>query len=418
MRTEVEIINIGDELLIGQVVNTNASWMGSLLSQNGFYVKTIKAIADSAEAIESALDYATKNAQVILLSGGLGPTKDDITKKVLAKYFESDMYFNEQSYENIARLFYSRGFPVSDDNRLQAFLPVKAQAIPNRNGTAYGMWFEKDNTVIVSMPGVPFEMKTMMEKEVLPRLKARFSVEVYYQKVIMTTGLGESMLAKEIEAEENALPEYIKLAYLPKPGFVRLRLSARGTDDAQLKSDLEYHTSQIVSRLGKKVVYGSDEDSLEQVLGNLLLKHQLTVSTAESCTGGTIAQTLTSKAGSSAYFLGGIVSYSNEAKMHLLGVDKVLIDNFGAVSKEVVEQMARGGQKAFKSDYCIATSGIAGPGGGTDEKPVGTTWIALAGPKGVISAKYSLGEDRGRNIFRASTIALNLLRMAIMDGLD
>jgi nicotinamide-nucleotide amidase len=414
-KAQVEIINIGDELLIGQVVNTNASWMGQILSENGFNVKRISSIADTKEAITDSLNKAKEDINIVLLSGGLGPTKDDITKKVLAEYFDSDFYFNEEAYQNIRDLFESRGFRISQVNKDQANLPVKSTPIPNKNGTAYGMWFEEENRVVVSMPGVPFEMKTMMEFEIIPRLKEKFKPEIYLQKTIMTSGVGESMVAEMIEEEEDNLPEFMKLAYLPRPGLVRLRLSARGQDEQVLQDQLESEVQKIVNKLGDKIVFGYDDQSLEEALAHILVQQKKTVSTAESCTGGTIAQMLTSIAGSSAYFHGGVVSYSNEAKNEMLGVDAENIEKYGAVSEQVVRQMAEGARKKFNTHYAMATSGIAGPDGGTPEKPVGYTWIAVAGPKETIALSFQFGEHRGRNITRSALTALNMLRKMMLE---
>lgn len=417
MKAKVEIINIGDELLIGQVINTNASWMGTILSEHGFEVIKISVVSDERAQIENAISAAMEKSDIVLISGGLGPTKDDITKKVLAEYFDSEMYFNEEAFHNIENLFKSRGFKITSVNKAQANLPKKAKAIPNKNGTAYGMWFDKEEKVIVSMPGVPFEMKTMMENEVIPRLEAQFKPEKYFQKTIMTTGVGESFLAGIIEEVEDNLPEHIKLAYLPRPGLVRLRLSARGVDEQIIKGEIQAEVDKIISVLGEKIVFGYDDISLETALAQLLVQQNKTISTAESCTGGHIAHMLTSLAGSSRYFNGSVVSYSNEAKNEVLGVSSKDIEKFGAVSETVVRQMAEGVRRQLNTDYSMATSGIAGPDGGSDEKPVGYTWIAVSGPKGTVSKVHQLGEHRGRNIMRASLIALNMLRgMILEDG--
>lgn len=415
MKAKVEIINIGDELLIGQVINTNASWMGTILSEHGFEVIKISVVSDERAQIENAISAAMEKSDIVLISGGLGPTKDDITKKVLAEYFDSEMYFNEEAFHNIENLFKSRGFKITSVNKAQANLPKKAKAIPNKNGTAYGMWFDKEEKVIVSMPGVPFEMKTMMENEVIPRLEAQFKPEKYFQKTIMTTGVGESFLAGIIEEVEDNLPEHIKLAYLPRPGLVRLRLSARGVDEQIIKEEIQAEVDKIISVLGEKIVFGYDDISLETALAQLLVQQNKTISTAESCTGGHIAHMLTSLAGSSRYFHGSVVSYSNEAKNEVLGVSSKDIEKFGAVSETVVRQMAEGVRRQLNTDYSMATSGIAGPDGGSDEKPVGYTWIAVSGPKGTVSKVHQLGEHRGRNIMRASLIALNMLRVMILE---
>lgn len=415
MKAKVEIINIGDELLIGQVINTNASWMGSILSEHGFEVVKITVVSDEGSQIEDSISSAMETSDIVLLSGGLGPTKDDITKKVLAEYFNSEMYFNEEAFQNNENLFKSRGFKITGVNRDQANLPKKAKAIPNKNGTAYGMWFDKDEKVIVSMPGVPFEMKTMMENEVIPRLEEQFKPEKYFQKTIMTTGVGESFLAGLIEEVEDNLPEHIKLAYLPRPGLVRLRLSARGVDERQIQEDIKAEVDKIISILGDKIVFGYDDISLEAALAQLLVEQKKTISTAESCTGGHIAHLMTSLAGSSQYFHGSVVSYSNEAKNEVLGVKADDIEKYGAVSESVVRQMAEGARKKLNTDYSMATSGIAGPDGGSDEKPVGYTWIAVSGPNATISKVHQFGEHRGRNIMRASLTALNMLREMILE---
>lgn len=418
MKASVEIINIGDELLIGQVVNSNASWMGQILSEAGFSVKQMRAISDDKDDIVKALDDALDAVDIVLFSGGLGPTNDDITKKVLADYFQSEMYFNEEAYANVLKLFKARGFVVSEVNKNQAYLPKEAIAIPNINGTAYGMWFQAKGKVIVSMPGVPFEMKAMMENEVVPRLISEFNPEKYYQKTIMTQGLGESFLAKKIEAVENALPAHISLAYLPRPGIVRLRLSGRGNNESKLREEIWQEVSKIEAILGQEVVYAYDDMSMEEALGELLQNSNDKIASAESCTGGKIAHKITSVAGSSAYFEGSIISYSNEVKQNVLKVSAADIENFGAVSETVVRQMAEGARKQLNADYAVATSGIAGPDGGTEDKPVGATWIAVAGPRRCEAVLHQFGEHRGRNIERASLTALNMLRIMILKDKD
>lgn len=417
MKAKVEIINIGDELLIGQVINTNASWMGTMLSEHGFEVVKVTVVSDERSQIKNSISAAMQSSDIVLISGGLGPTKDDITKKVLAEYFDSEMYFNEEAFHNIENLFKSRGFKVTGVNKDQANLPKKAKAIPNKNGTAYGMWFNIEDKVVVSMPGVPFEMKTMMENEVVPRLEEQFKPEKYFQKTIMTTGVGESFLAGLIEEVEDNLPEYIKLAYLPRPGLVRLRLSARGVDELQIQQEIQAEVDKIISIVGDKIVFGYDDMSLEAALAQLLIQQNNTISTAESCTGGHIAHLITSLAGSSQYFHGSVVSYSNEAKNQVLGVDVKDIAQFGAVSETIVKQMAEGACKKFNTNYSMATSGIAGPDGGTEEKPVGYTWIAVSGPNGTISKVHQFGEHRGRNIMRTSLTALNMLRVMILEDM-
>ncbi len=409
---KAEIINIGDELLIGQVVNTNASWMATELTLAGVNVVQITAIADHEKAIGNALDQAAGRADIILMTGGLGPTKDDITKKVLASYFNSEMIFHEPTFEQVKAIFKARHFEVSDVNRNQALIPEKCTPLFNKNGTAPGMWFEQNNKVFVSMPGVPFETKVMMKEQVIPKLKEFFKLKSIVYKTVMTTGLGESFLAEKIKDWENNLPENIKLAYLPQPGIVRLRLTAKGENEAQLRKEIDLQVNKL-HMLVDDLIFGYDDVTMEEVIGQLLTKSGKTLATAESCTGGYIAQMITSVAGSSNYFMGSVVSYSNRAKINLLNVPEQAIEQHGAVSKSVVEAMATGALKKFNTDYAVATSGIAGPSGGTDEKPVGTTWIALATPNGVKSKLFHFGEHRGRNIRRAALAALDMLRLEI-----
>lgn len=408
-----EIINIGDELLIGQVVNTNASWMGAELNKAGIQVKQITSIADDASEIRQAIDQARERADIILISGGLGPTKDDITKKTLAEYFDSKMVFHEPSLENVKRIFSSLNFEVTEVNRQQAMVPEKCTPLVNRTGTAPGMWFELDGKVIVSMPGVPLEMKTLTSEEVVPRLQEHFHLDAIVHKTVMTTGMGESFLAEKIKDWEDNLPTHVKLAYLPQPGIVRLRLSSKGTNKEKLETELD----QLLRGLEQyipKAIFGYCDCALEEIVGNLLKETGKTVSTAESCTGGYISHLITSIAGSSAYFTGGIVSYANEVKTDQLGVLPETLENYGAVSQEVVEQMATGVRERLQTDYALAVSGIAGPDGGTEEKPVGTTWIAVAYEGGVKAKKFHFGPQRDRNIRRAALAALNMLRLELI----
>ena len=409
---KAEIINIGDELLIGQVVNTNASWMATALTLVGVDVVQITAISDKEQAIRNALDEAVTRVDIILMTGGLGPTKDDITKKVLASYFNAEMIFHEPTFEQVKAIFKARHFEVSEVNRQQALIPEKCTPLFNKNGTAPGMWFEHNNKVFVSMPGVPFETKVMMKEQVIPRLKGYFKLQSIVYKTVMTTGLGESFLAEKIKDWENNLPGHIKLAYLPQPGIVRLRLTAKGENEQQLRAEIDQQIKAL-HLLIDDLIFGYDDITMEAVIGELLTQKKKTLATAESCTGGYIAELITSIAGSSNYFMGSVVSYSNEAKINMLGVPAEDIEQHGAVSKQVVEAMATGACQKLHTDYALATSGIAGPGGGTDEKPVGTTWIALATPAGVTSKLFHFGEHRGRNIRRAALAALDMLRLEV-----
>ena len=408
-----EIISIGDELLIGQVVNTNASWMAAILNKSGIQVKHIVSISDSEDAIREALDTASQRANIILMTGGLGPTKDDITKHVLADYFGSKLIFHEATFEQVKQLFRVRNYEVTPVNRRQAEIPENCIPLHNQHGTAPGMWFEKDDKVYVSMPGVPFEMKGLMADHVIPKLISRFSLPHIYHKTIMTFGMGESRLAEKIEDIEDNLPQHIKLAYLPQPGIVRLRLSASGSDKTKLEGEIQYWCDQIVQRI-PDLVFGYDDISMEEVVGQLLTEKGMSLSTAESCTGGYLAHLITSIAGSSAYFKGSIISYSNTVKTEELSVSQDDLEKYGDVSEKVVEQMARGVRKKMRSDYSLSTSGIAGPDGGTEEKPVGTVWIALASEGGVVSTLLHLGEHRGRNIRRSALAALNKLRLKLI----
>ena len=407
-----EIISIGDELLIGQVINTNASWMSELLNRNGIKVKQIKAIADDKKDILNSIDNSFKSADLILLTGGLGPTKDDITKHTLCEYFDTKLVFNEDAFSRIKEIFRLRNFKVSAVNKAQAELPESCIPITNINGTASGMWFEKNGKILVSMPGVPFEMKPMMENEVIPRIKAKFNTPVIIHKTIMTQGVGESFLAKIIEDWENSLPKNIKLAYLPQPGIVRLRLSASGENKIKCEKYIGEFVEKLKLLIGD-IIFAYDDMLLEEAVGNSLKLHKKTVATAESCTGGYIAHLLTSIAGSSSYFKGSAITYANEIKENILEVSHDDLEKEGAVSETVVRQMALGVRKKFGTDYAIATSGIAGPDGGTENKPVGTTWIAIAGPDGVLAEKHHFGEHRGRNIRRAALTALFMLKKTV-----
>lgn len=411
---KAEIISIGDEILIGQVVNTNASWMAEQLALAGIEVIHIAAISDTQPAIHKALNDAKKRADIILMTGGLGPTKDDITKQTLCKYFGVSMIFNDEVFAQVKNLFNLRGFKITEVNRRQADVPENCIPLKNINGTAPGMWFKHEGKIIVSMPGVPFEMKELMVGQIIPRLKKQFNFPNLLKKTIMVQGIGESQLAEIISDWENNLPANYKLAYLPQPGLVRLRLSARGEKSETLQIEFDDQIEKLKPIIND-LIYGYDEARLEEVIGELLVNKGQSISTAESCTGGYIAHLITDISGSSAYFKGSVVAYSNEIKEQLLGVQNKTLTEYGAVSEEVVSEMALGIQKTYKTDYAIATSGIAGPNGGTEEKPVGTTWIAIALPdKTVIAKKYLFGEHRSRNIRKAALTALNQVRKQLL----
>ncbi|WP_064196436.1 MULTISPECIES: competence/damage-inducible protein A [Emticicia] len=409
-----EVVTIGDEILYGQITDTNTQWMSTELDKIG--VKTVRksSVGDQEDKILQILAEAESRADIVLLTGGLGPTKDDITKKMLCKYFDDELVINEDALAFITDFFVKRGRPMTELNRQQAAVPSRCTYLANKTGTAPGMWFERNGTVFVSMPGVPHEMKYLMSNEVIPRLKAFFETPIIYHKMIRTIGVGESFLAEKIENWEDNLPNHIKLAYLPSFGQVRLRLTAVGNDEEQLKKDVDAEIEKVLPLIGSSV-FGFDNDDLEVAIGKELKKQGLTVSAAESCTGGYISHMFTKVAGSSAYFMGSVVSYDNSVKINVLGVNAETIAQHGAVSEETVTQMAEGARKLMKTDFAIATSGIAGPDGGTPEKPVGTLWIACAMEGRTIAKKVQMANQRDTNIQYGSVVALNLLRK-MMNG--
>lgn len=414
---DVEIITIGDEILIGQIIDTNSAWMAQQLNLRGFKVKQITSISDDETHILKALNEATTRASVVLITGGLGPTKDDITKKTLCKYFNSSLMLNSEVYEDVEKLFKDRGYEVTPLNRGQAEIPANCEAIRNQVGTAPGMWFNENGVIYVSMPGVPFEMMHLMENKILPKLSAHFKAPYILHHTLLTQGIGESMLADQISSWEDTLPSHIKLAYLPSISAVRLRLSGYGDHLEKLQNEFNGQLAQLKA-LVWKYCYGENDDTLESVIGKLLLKNGHTLATAESCTGGQIAATITKVPGCSAYYKGSIVSYANEIKENLLGVNQEDLNSYGAVSKQVVEGMVIGVIKKMEVDYAIATSGIAGPEGGTDDKPVGTVWIAIASKDKLYSKQFLLGKNRERIIQAATLTSLNLLRRFILNELD
>lgn len=410
---KVDIISIGDELLIGQVVNTNASWMAELLNDASYQIREIKTIADEEFAIKNALELAEQHADLVLVTGGLGPTKDDRTKDVICNYFDTELELHEETLNHVRNVFEKRGFELTELNRLQAMVPKVCTPIHNAMGTAPGMHFEKEKTHFVFMPGVPAEMKYIMKEFVIPTFSKDSSNETVVQKTILTHGMGESFLSERIAKWEDDLPAHISLAYLPSPGRVRLRLRASGESRSDLHRELGEINYQL-HLLIPELIYGYDEETMEGVVGEMLKELNLTIATAESCTGGLLGNKLTSIAGSSAYFTGGIIAYSNQVKAEQLGVDANVIEKQGAVSEEVVRQMAEGVRKKLGTDYALSTSGIAGPDGGTEEKPVGTVWVGLAGPQYTIAKKFQFWNQRGRNIHWTYMAALNLMRLELM----
>jgi nicotinamide-nucleotide amidase len=409
---DAEIITIGDEILIGQIVDTNSAWMAQQLNLQGINVRQISSVPDSEQEILSAIREAETRAGIILITGGLGPTNDDITKKTLCQYFGGRLVMNPEQLEQIEALFQSFGRTVTEVNQRQAEVPDTCTCLVNRVGTAPGMWFEQNDHIYVSMPGVPYEMKSLMEEQVLPRLREKIESPELVHRTFLTQGVGESVLAGWIEAWENSLPASMKLAYLPSPGQVRLRLTSRGKDAQQARHDMEVLAAQLYEQIGEHI-YGEGETSLPEVVQQIMMKKGLSLSLAESCTGGNIAHMLTLVPGSSAYFKGGVVAYSNEIKSSMLGVSEQTLNEFGAVSKETVIEMARGAQDRFTSDYALAISGIAGPDGGTAEKPVGTVWIAVASKDGIQTKSFRFSRNRERNIAMASLSALHLLKKSI-----
>ena len=402
-----EIITIGDELLIGQVVDTNSAWLGCELNNIGIEVLRITSVRDRKEEIVDAIDSAMKRVDIVLMTGGLGPTKDDITKQVLCDYFNTQLILNKDVFANIKRVLGDR-VPINGLTQSQAMVPKDCLVINNRVGTASVSWFERNNKILISMPGVPQEMKVIMTEEILPRLRKCSTNDFIIHKTFLVKNYPESVLAETLNEEENALPECIKLAYLPKLGIIRLRLTARGDNENVLYDVLEKESEKLKEILKQDVVLDFDVP-LEQLIGMKLKEKGLSVSTAESCTGGSIASRLTLIPGSSAYFKGGIVAYSNEIKTHLLHVSEEILANHGAVSEETVVAMAKGVMNQLKTDCAIATSGIAGPDGGTESKPVGTVWIAVSCGDKIATLKQTINRGREMNIERAGNNAFMLL---------
>lgn len=407
-----EIISIGDELLIGQVVNTNASWMSQQLNDINIHVDRVTVIGDDAATINRTLKQALKNHDLVLITGGLGPTKDDITKKTLCRFFKTKLIFNEHVFKQVEDIFSKRNLPMLDINRQQAEVPENCKVLYNAMGTAPGMWFEQGKQVVVSMPGVPYEMQYIMEEHVLPMLHLLNKGQAILHQTIMTQGIGESFLSEKIATWEDALPEHIKLAYLPQPGIVRLRLSAMGHNKTDLRRALDTQIKKL-QKLIPEYIFSLDGEDLPVVVGKMLGKQKQTLACAESCTGGNISRLITEIPGASTFFKGSVVAYSNEVKANVLGVSEKDLTKYGAVSESVVRQMAAGVQKLLGTDYAVATSGIAGPDGGSKEKPVGTIWIAVATPTHIISEKILLNDNRIRNIQRTSLHALHLLKKHI-----
>jgi len=413
---KVSIITIGDELLIGQVIDTNSAWMAQALNKAGIKVNRRVAVGDDWNEIWNTLDEESEKADVILITGGLGPTADDITKPLLCEYFNGKMIVSQEALDNVIHIFENiHKRPVTERNRKQAEVPDTCKVIVNTRGTAPCMWFEKDKKIFVSMPGVPHEMKGLMEDNIIPELSKIFTLPFISHRTLVTYGIGESSLADKIQNFETALPSHIKLAYLPNYGIVRLRLTSSGIDKEETESEIDNLFHQLQEEV-KEFLVTNEDDSMEKVVGQLLLKNKKTISTAESCTGGYMAHLLTSITGSSAYFDGSMVTYSYKTKEKLLGVKNETLINYGAVSEEVVKEMANGLLQKMNTDYVIAVSGIMGPGGGTPEKPVGTVWVAVANEAKIVTKVFHFRFDRQKNIQLTAMNALNLMRLFILEN--
>lgn len=406
---QATIITIGDEILIGQIVDTNSVSISRHLNRAGIVVRRRLSIGDDRAEIVSAVQQALREGEVTIITGGLGPTKDDITKKTLSDLFGGELRYDEQVGEHVRTMLEKRGVVFNELNRGQALVPDCCTVLFNRHGTAPGMWFEEEGRVVISLPGVPFEMEHLMQEEVMPRLKARFSLRSILHRTLITSGLAESMLAERIAPWEDALPDYLKLAYLPNPGAVRLRLSAYEVEGESVAREIEAQFSKLRELIPQYVV-GFEDATVQELIHQTLTERGKTLSVAESCTGGKIASLFTAMPGASAYFMGSVVAYQNRIKEQLLGVSTVSLGRHGAVSEEVVRQMAEGARNCFGTDYAIATSGIAGPSGGSAEKPVGTVWMAVATPTHTVAVCRQCGTDRGQIIDRASAYAIALLR--------
>jgi nicotinamide-nucleotide amidase len=405
---KAEIITIGDEILIGQIVDTNSAWIAHELNSIEIDILRKTSISDNKVEIYKAIDQAKISADLIILTGGLGPTDDDYTKDALSEYFNSKLITNTDVLKQIEGFVLQRGGELNLRNRDQALVPDNCKVIPNNLGTAPGLWFDFDGKILISMPGVPFEMKEMMTKYILPELK-KYGTNVHIiHKLVLTQGIPESKLAEMLEEWESNLPSEIKLAYLPSPGIIKLRLSAKGANNFLLEKAINENINTLIKVI-PDYICGFDAETLEEVFAKTLNEKLISISVAESCTGGNISHLITSIPGSSNYFKGSVIAYSNEIKEKLLGVNSKILTTYGAVSQQTVEAMAIGARRLFKTDYAMATTGIAGPAGGTIDKPVGTTWIAVSNNNGVVSKKFLFGDQRDRNIQRSSLTALNMV---------
>jgi len=414
MWNQVVILSIGDELLIGNTINTNAAWLSSRLDEDGFEVVWTLTVRDRYHDIHEALELASSKADIVICTGGMGPTDDDVTKQVICDYFNTELTIHKGTLARIKDFFASRGLTLSQRNHDQAMVPADSDIMPNNMGTAPGIAIRKDGKRYFFLPGVPFEMEYLYEKGVRPIISSEFSSQGTIHMTVLTHGIGESFLSDKLGSFEKSLPAFIRMAYLPSPGIVKLRLTARGSNREELMASVEKCRLQLKEKLGH-LIFGYGDDTMESSVGELLLETGYTISIAESCTGGTVSQMIASVPGASRYFLGSVIAYSNEVKKDTLGVDPETIEKYGAVSEEVAKQMAQNVRRIMNSDYGLATTGIAGPDGGSPEKPVGTVFLALAGPGRTVVIKHMFGNHRGRNILRSSLAMLNMLRLELQN---
>lgn len=409
---QADIITIGDEILIGQIIDTNSAWIAARLGEVGIPIRRKYSIGDRREEILDAVGGSMLHSQLTIITGGLGPTKDDITKKVLAELFSSPLVRHEETYQRVERMMTARGIEFNALNQSQALVPECCTVLTNHKGTAPGMWFEKDGRVVVSLPGVPFEMEALMSESVLPKLHEHFALEAVVHRTLITYGMAESMLAEHIASWEEALPSHIHLAYLPSPSQLRLRLSAYNVDRERAEKEIDEQFERLLPLLGDLFV-GWEDETVQSAVAKILIARGETLAAAESCTGGTISAKFTAMSGASEYYWGGVVSYDNSVKENVLGVSRHNLETYGAVSEQVARQMAEGVRRVCGTTYGIATTGIAGPTGGTPDKPVGTVWMAVATPTKTIAKVVQHGKIRAVNIERAATAAINLLRLEL-----
>lgn len=409
---KADIITIGDEILIGQIIDTNSAWIAARLGEIGVSIRRKYSIGDKREEIISAVEESMAKAEITIITGGLGPTKDDITKRVLAEIFNSPMVCHTETYERVERMMAARGIAFNDLNKGQAMVPECCTVLANHKGTAPGMWFERNGRVVVSLPGVPFEMEGLMIESVLPLLTRHFELSSVVHRTAITYGLAESMMAELIAPWEDALPPHLHLAYLPSPSQLRLRLSAYDVDKEQAEREFDEQFAKLIPILGDYFV-GWGDTTVQSAVAEILVERGETLASAESCTGGVIASKFTAMSGASEYFWGGVVSYDNSVKENVLGVSRHNLETYGAVSEQVARQMAEGVRRLCGTTYGVATTGVAGPTGGSPEKPVGTVWVAVATPTHTIAKLFQHGKVRAVNIERAATAAINLLRLEL-----